>query len=310
MPELAHPSIEPFLSYLKFEKRYPLNTFDAYSVDIHQFFDYLMDEKKGMGLQNPLLSEISPAFVKNWLASLKEKKATAKTINRKISALKSFFKYYLRLGQLEQTPMTNIISPKIPKRLPNYVEQKETRLLFEEVSFPASWKGNTDRLLLLIFYHTGMRLSELINLKERQLIYSEKGNAVKVLGKGNKERIIPVSKELMTEMRHYIDDKRRELEAPDMSVLLVNEKGMKLYPTYVYRVVKTYLGKVTTISKKSPHVLRHTFATHLTNNGADLNAVKELLGHASLAATQVYTHTTIEQLKEVYRKAHPKAQLD
>src|SRR5882724_11452700 len=131
MPDLAHPSIEPFLSYLKFEKRYPRNTVDSYSVDLHQFFDYLQDKKEGMGLENPSLSEIAPAFVRSWLASLKEKKATAKTINRKISALKSFFKYFLRLGQLEQTPMTNIISPKIPKRLPNYVEQKDTKLLFE-----------------------------------------------------------------------------------------------------------------------------------------------------------------------------------
>lgn len=307
---LPHPSIDPFLSYLKFEKRYPRNTVDSYSVDLSQFFDYLQDKEQGMGLQEAPLAEISSAFVRSWLASLKEKKASAKTINRKISALKSFFKYYLRLGQLEQTPMTNIISPKIPKRLPNYVEQKETKSLFEEIEFPATWKGKTDRLLLLVFYHTGMRLSELVNLKEGQLIYAQKNNALKVLGKGNKERIIPVSKELMMELRQYINDKRKELESADEKVLLVNEKGKKLYPTYVYRVVKTYLGMVTTIDKKSPHVLRHTFATHLTNNGADLNAVKELLGHASLAATQVYTHTTIEQLKEVYRKAHPKAQID
>jgi integrase/recombinase XerC len=310
MPDQQHPTIEPFLSYLKFEKRYPRNTVDAYSVDLLQFFEYLQDEEHGMGMENPSLPEISAAFVRSWLASLKEKKASAKTINRKISALKSFFKYYLRLGQLEQTPMTNIISPKIPKRLPNYLEQKETRLLFEKVEFPDTWKGRTDRLLMLIFYHTGMRLSELVNLKESQLTHAEKGNALKVLGKGNKERIIPVSKELMDEMRRFMSDKRKDLESPDRTVLLVNEKGKKLYPKYVYRVVNSYLKEVTTISKKSPHVLRHTFATHLTNNGADLNAVKELLGHASLAATQVYTHTTIDQLKEVYKKAHPKAQMD
>jgi integrase/recombinase XerC len=211
----------------------------------------------------------------------------------------------MRTGKLEQSPMTTIIAPKIPKRLPVYVEQKDTGTLLEHVEFPDDWKGKTDRLLLAIFYNTGMRLSELVNLKESQVNFA--ANSIKVLGKGNKERVIPVSSELIKSIREYVDLKRSMLEAADDTYLLVNDKGRRLYDKYVYFAVKKYLSMVTTIDKKSPHVLRHTFATHLTNNGADLNAVKELLGHSSLAATQVYTHNTIEKLKDIYKKAHPKA---
>jgi integrase/recombinase XerC len=186
-----------------------------------------------------------------------------------------------------------------------YVEQKDTNNLFTGIVFPKDWSGYTDRLLLLLFYHTGMRLSELVNFRETQ---ADGGNrSLKVLGKGNKERIIPMSAGLAAEIREYCLRKRRELEAPDTNYLLVTEKGTKLYGKYVYRAVKKYLGAVTTLEKRSPHVLRHTFATHLMNAGADLNSVKELLGHSSLAATQVYTHNTIEKLKDVHKKSHPKA---
>lgn len=305
---LPHSTIQPFLDYLKFEKRYPENTIIAYRNDLEQFFGFLQDEKEGMGLKDPALNEISAAFVRSWLATMKENKVTAKTINRKISSLKSFFKYYMRLGQLDQTPMTIITSPKVAKRLPNYVEQKDMAVLFNELEFPDTWNGKTDRLLLSIFYNTGMRLMELIKLKESQL--SLPGgitkNLIKVLGKGNKERVIPVSPKLAGEINDYIQQKKARFEAA-AATLLVNDKGKSLYEKYVYKAVNKYLKEVTTISKKSPHVLRHSFATHLVNNGADLNAVKELLGHASLAATQVYTHTTIEKLKDIYKKAHPKA---
>jgi integrase/recombinase XerC len=181
--------------------------------------------------------------------------------------------------------------------------------LFNHVVFPDNWKGRTVRLLLAIFYNTGMRLAELVSLRENQVSLSQKEtkNSIKVLGKGNKERVIPVGPELAALIKEYVNGKRKLLENADANFLLVNEKGKKLYMKYVYRVVKQYLGDVTTIGKKSPHVLRHTFATHLTNNGADLNAVKELLGHSSLAATQVYTHNTIEKLKDIHKKAHPKA---
>jgi integrase/recombinase XerC len=201
--------------------------------------------------------------------------------------------------------MGAILSLKMSKRLPVYVEQGDMAILFDEVRFPDDWEGWTDRLLLAILYYTGMRLSELVGLKEGGV---DSGNrTIKVLGKGNKERVIPVNGVLAAAIEEYAGKKRAELEAPDTEFLLVSRKGKKLYPKYVYRVVHDYLAQITTIGQKSPHVLRHTFATHLMNAGAELNSVKELLGHASLAATQVYTHNTIEKLKDIYKRAHPKA---
>ena len=294
-------TVNNFLNYLRFEKRYSFHTIVAYQEDLQQFFTYLRDQ---FNMPEPALAEIAPSFVRSWLASLKENKNSAKTINRKISSLKSFFKYYLRTGKLEQSPMATIISPKTPKRLPVYVEQKDTETLFNHVEFPDTWTGQTERLILSILYNTGMRRSELINLKESQVNMA--ANNIKVLGKGNKERVIPVSAALIKDISDYVAQKARTLEQPDRVYLLVNDKGRKLPVVFVYNAVKKYLSVVTTIDKKSPHVLRHTFATHLTNNGADLNAVKELLGHSSLAATQIYTHNTIEKLKDIYKKAHPK----
>jgi integrase/recombinase XerC len=186
-----------------------------------------------------------------------------------------------------------------------FVEQENMAELFGEVEFPDDWEGLTDRLLLALLYNTGIRLSELIGLKEGQV--DEGNRVIKVLGKGNKERVIPVSPALLAMVRDYREKKRVLLADADKVVLLVGKKGRRLYPKYVYRVVRAYLAQVTTIEKKSPHVLRHTFATHLMNEGAELNSVKELLGHASLAATQVYTHNTIEKLKDIYKNAHPKA---
>ena len=219
-------------------------------------------------------------------------------------SLKSFFKHQVKSGLILQTPMSIIISPKISKRLPNYVEEKHIDTLFQHVTFSDDWKGRTERLVLQLFYSTGMRLSELINLKETQIDASYQ--QIKVLGKGNKERIIPVTGVLIVELQSYITDKHKTINTSVVNVF-VNKKGKPLQPRIVYGFVKQYLSQVTTIQKKSPHILRHSFATHLMNNGADLNAVKELLGHSSLAATQVYTHNTIEKLKEVFKKAHPKA---
>jgi Site-specific recombinase XerD len=302
MAEQTSSNISAFLDYLKFEKRYSPHTIRSYQDDLLQFFSYLQNQ---FSMSDPALTELSPSFIRSWLASLKENKQSARTINRKISSLKSFFKFHIRTGRLEQTPMTTILSPRTPKRLPAFVAQKDTVTLFQHVEFPDSWKGQTNRLLLAVLYHTGMRLSELVNLKESQV--NTAANTIKVLGKGNKERVIPVSPQLIADMKAYMEQKRLVLEHADTVYLLVNDKGRKLYPKYVYLAVKQYLSAVTTIDKKSPHVLRHTFATHLTNNGADLHAVKELLGHASLAATQIYTHNTIEKLKDIYKKAHPKA---
>lgn len=301
-PQHNEVTVNNFLNYLRFEKRYSAHTILAYEEDLQQLFTYLREQ---FDMQGPALSEISSSFIRSWLASLRENKNSAKTINRKISSLKSFFKYHLRTGQLEQSPMTTIISPKTPRRLPVYVEQKDTDTLFNHVVFPETWEGLTHRLILGILYNTGMRRSELVNLKESQV--NAAGNSIKVLGKGNKERVIPVSAALIKEIDEYVAQKGRMQEQPDRVYLLVNEKGRQVTAELVYKAVKKYLSVVTTIDKKSPHVLRHTFATHLTNNGADLNAVKELLGHSSLAATQIYTHNTIEKLKDIYKKAHPKA---
>jgi integrase/recombinase XerC len=193
----------------------------------------------------------------------------------------------------------------VSKRLPQFVDKKDITTLLKDVEFPDTWEGRTDELILQLFYNTGMRQAELTGLKE--LAVSKTNGTIKVLGKGNKERIIPVSNQLIQRMQEYMEEKRKQLAVFDKEVLLVTASGKKLYPRYVYNAVNKYLALVTTIDKKSPHVLRHTFATHLMNNGADLNAVKELLGHSSLAATQIYTHNSIEKLKNIHKKAHPKA---
>jgi len=300
---MAHqlpPEAGSFLEYLKFEKRYSHHTIRSYQDDLSFFFEYLDFEYPDLSLR-----EIKSTFIRSWLAKQKEKGASAKTINRRISTLKSFFKYQLRQEAIETSPMTTIVSPKQSKRLPNYVEQKDTEVLFGYVEFPDNWEGWMNKMILELLYCSGMRLSELISLKETQVDLHK--NNLKILGKGNKERIIPFSNEMKLNIEGYLAQKSSRFGKTAAEFLLVNEKGRKLYPKYVQMVVKKYLSLITTIDKKSPHVLRHSFATHLMNNGAELNAVKELLGHSSLAATQIYTHNTIEKLKDIHKKAHPKA---
>ena len=300
MAILTHQSIQSYLDYLKYEKRYSIHTITSYQTDLVNFIDFLELQFGGSSLEG-----VNHNFIRSWLAHLKEKGLTAKSLNRKISSLKSFFKYQLKIGAIETTPMAKVISPKIGSRLPVFIKEEDTKKLVEGLSQSTEdWKSLNAKMLITIFYATGMRLSELINLKDRQVDFSN--SQVKVLGKGNKERIIPVSKEILEAIREYQLLKKKGFEITD-DVLLVTEKGKKMYPKYAYLLVNHILGKTNTLDKKSPHVLRHTFATHLMNNGADLNAVKELLGHSSLASTQVYTHNTIEKLKNVHKKAHPKA---
>jgi integrase/recombinase XerC len=298
--QTAHPIIQPFLDYLKFEKRFSQHTIVSYQTDLIAFFDYIQLTYDGVSVD-----QLSHTYIRSWLAQLKDGGMAAKSINRKISTLRSFFKYGMKMGWLEQTPMTKINAPKNEKRLPRFVAKKEVDTLFNHVTFTDDWKGRTDRLIFLILYNTGMRLSELINLKEDSVDFYN--HTIKVLGKGNKERIIPMSNDLANDIKKYLLEKKELSISCETKELLVEEKGKKLAPRKVYSTVKFYLGLVTTIDKKSPHILRHSFATHLTNNGADLNAVKELLGHSSLAATQIYTHNTIEKLKNIYKQAHPKA---
>ena len=292
--------IQSFIDYLKFEKRYSNHTIISYGNDLSSFFNYLKYQ-----YETNKLNDISHSIIRSWMASLKEQQLTARSINRKISSLRSFLKFHLKQGNITQLPTANTVAPKMNKRLPAFLKEPETLQLLESLnSSTEDWKSLNAKMLISLFYATGMRLSELINLKERQLDFGR--SQVRVLGKGNKERLIPVNKEIIAAIRHYQDLKRKEFDTKE-EVLLVTEKGKKMYPRYAWLAVNRSLALSSTLDKKSPHVLRHTFATHLMNNGADLNAVKELLGHSSLAATQVYTHNTIEKLKEVYKKAHPKA---
>lgn len=292
--------IQEFLNYLKFQKRYSQHTIVAYKNDLDSFFSFITDQ-----FGETQIGDIKTTFIRSWLAGLKEMGMESKSINRKISSLKSFFKYQLRMETIGFSPMAGIVSPKISKRLPQFVDNAGIDLLFSHIEFPDGWNGRTQRLILELLYNTGMRQAELIGLKETQI---DKGNSsIKVLGKGSKERVIPVGGHLMKQLGEYMAEKPRQFEQYDKAFLLVTASGKKMYQGYVYNTVKKYLSLVTTIDKKSPHVLRHTFATHLMNSGADLNAVKELLGHSSLAATQIYTHNSIEKLKDIHKKNHPKA---
>ena len=292
--------VQTFLDYLKFEKRYSGHTIISYQTDLTGFTDFM---ELNFGEVKP--TEINHNLVRSWLAYLKERDISSRTINRKISALKSFFKYHLKQGNLESTPMTQVISPKMSKRLPVFVKEEETKEMIKTFGqHTEDWKTLNAKMLVTIFYATGMRLSELINLKIKQIDSSR--SVIKVLGKGNKERIIPVSTEILEMIRDYEQLKKKKIGKATLE-LMVTEKGKKLYPKYAYLLVKNALNETSTLDKKSPHILRHSFATHLMNHGADLNAVKELLGHTSLAATQIYTHNTIKKLKDIHKKAHPKA---
>lgn len=292
--------IRSFLEYLKFQKRYSRHTLISYQCDLDSFWLFLQNQYE---IMNP--SEIRSGMIRTWLANLKEQDCSSKTINRKISALKTFFKHLIREEKVEINPMTTIVSPKQKKRLPEFLEAKSTATLYEYVEFPEDWNGRTAKLVMDLLYQTGIRRAELIGLREDHIDKAKQ--AIKVLGKGNKERIIPVGAPLIAHISNYREAKSALSATEPISTLLVLENGKPLYPKWVYNTVRKYLSLITTIDKKSPHVLRHTFATHLSNNGAPLNAVKELLGHSSLAATQIYTHNTIEKLKDIYKKAHPKA---
>ncbi len=285
-----------FLQYLQFEKRFSNHTVMAYENDLEQFLTYL---DKTYELRTT--EEINYTLVRSWVVSLMEQKITPRSVNRKITTLKTFYKFMLRQGIVTENPMLKIQSPKTSKRLPVFVEKEKMDLLLDVVDFGKDEEGQRNKLIIELFYATGMRLSELINLKTANIdLYSFQ---MKVLGKRNKERIIPFNRELKNEIQNYLKTKK---DLPN-EFLFETPKGKKLTPGIVYKVVHNYLSQVTTIDKKSPHVLRHTFATHMLNNGADLNAIKELLGHANLSATQVYTHNTVEKLKNIHKQAHPKA---
>jgi integrase/recombinase XerC len=287
---------EGFIQYIQYEKRYSPHTVIAYRNDLDQFFGYLSAR---YGIAEA--AEVTHPMVRSWLVELMEEGITPRSVNRKITTLKSFFRYLVRNGAIGVNPMSKVVSPKVSKRLPSFVEKEKMDLVFTEVDFGEGYPGLRDRVILELFYATGMRLSELVNLKDTDI---DLGNeTIKVLGKRNKERLIPFGHSVKEMFVLYLAEKQRF----DSAYLFLTDKGKQIYPRMVHRIVTGILARVTTLDKKSPHVLRHTFATHLLNNGAELNAVKELLGHANLSATQVYTHNTIEKLKKVYKQAHPRA---
>jgi integrase/recombinase XerC len=240
-------------------------------------------------------------MVRSWLVSLGEQRIAPRSVNRKLTSLKTYFRYLLRQGTIEVNPMLKVSAPKIPRRLPLFVEKEKMDLVFSGVDFGEGYPGLRDRVILELFYATGMRLAELVALRDQDIDLS--ASTIRVTGKRNKERIIPLGNSIRGLLETYMEEKRTF----GNQHLFLTDSGKPIYPRMVQRTVSRLLGGVTTLGKKSPHVLRHTFATHLLNNGAELNAVKELLGHASLAATQVYTHNTIEKLKKVYKQAHPRA---
>ncbi len=286
-----------FISFLKNEKRYSPHTLISYQNDLGQFSLYLENQYT---LNSP--SEITHFHIRSWMVELMNHGIKSRSINRKLSTIKSWFRFLIKNGTVNINPTVKIQSPKTSKKLPSFVDDTGTDKMFNEIEFKEGFAGLRDKLILDILYSTGLRLSELINLKESDIQYSR--GEVKVLGKGNKQRIIPLDRTLLERINQYKEEKCKHFQN---EYLIITDSGNKMYPKFAYRIVNRYLSLVTTVDKKSPHTLRHTFATHLVNNGAELNAVKELLGHSSLAATQVYTHNNIEKLKDTYKKAHPKA---
>jgi len=289
-----------FLQYLKFEKRYSPHTIIAYENDLLQFSSFL---KSTYELESVL--HATHSHVRSWLVSLMESGTTARSINRKLSTLKTFFKFNLKNGRVQQNPLAKVIAPKVGKRLPVFISKSQVDLLWQHYDFGEGFPAVRNRMIFELLYATGMRLSELINLADPDIDHYN--GTFKVLGKGNKERIIPFNPALKSALKEYAQQRDNTFRQKEYAAFIVSDEGEMMKPRKVYTIVNKVLSEVTTVQKKSPHVLRHTFATHLLNNGAEINAIKELLGHSSLAATQVYTHNTIDKLKEIYRKAHPKA---
>jgi len=296
--------VESFLKYVRFEKRFSPHTVLSYQTDLQQFGNFL---KQTYSEKKPELANYG--MVRSWIVQLVESGRNPSSINRKIACLRSFYKFLLKGDVLTKDPMVKIRVLKTKKRLPHFVKENDMVELLDKTAFTADHAGLRDRLILELFYGTGMRLSELINLKESQV--NLRGRTVKVLGKRNKERVIPFLPGLVLIIKAYCEARRKEVKkevgSANHNYLLVTDEGEQLYPMMVYRTVKKYLNKFTSVDKRSPHVLRHTYATHLMNKGAEINALKDLLGHTSLAATQVYTHNSMDKLKKVFDQAHPKA---
>lgn len=290
--------IDDFLKYLQAEKRYALHTVKAYKNDLNQFHAFCQETGcKGM--------DLNYRTIRSWVVFLMDSDYSSRTVHRKLTSLSSYCKYLIKEGDLESNPVDRVLKPKLNKRVPAFVEEGKMDLLLDEFDFGEDFTGIRNRLILDLLYQTGMRRSELIGLTIGSV--DMEGRSVKVLGKRGKERIIPMNEELSGALERYLIIRNEVAESNQGDHLIVTQKGAPAYDKLVYRVVNRYLTLVTTLDKRSPHILRHTFATHMLNRGADLNAIKELLGHANLSATQVYTHNTYKKLKSIYNQAHPRA---
>ena len=289
--------IDAFLEYLRYERNYSKETEKSYKGDWLQFEVFV----RGCGLQ---LKEVNPNTVREWVVEMMDKGAKASSINRKLSALRTFYKYLLKQGEITADPMRKISGPKKKKPLPVFVKEKEMDRLLDDIDFGEGFEGHRDKLIIQLFYETGMRLAELVGLNDADVDFGAK--VIKVTGKRNKQRIIPFGEELAKAMQDYLTE--RDQTIPTQSgAFVTKENGERISRSSVQNIVRRNLSKVTTMKKRSPHVLRHTFATSMLNHQAELGAIKELLGHESLATTEVYTHTTFEELKKAYNQAHPRA---
>ena len=291
--------INSFLNHLRYERNYSERTITSYRIDLLQFEEFLKGED-----ENNEFTTADADLIRRWVVSLMDEKCKPASVNRKLSSLRSFYHFLIRDGKMTVNPMSKVVGPKKTKPLPVFLREDEMSRLLDEIPFEESFEGFRDRLILEMFYATGMRLSELIGLNDADVDFSSK--LIKVTGKRNKQRLIPFGKELEEDLLIYIKVRNEALPEREKS-LFVRKNGMRMYPVQVYRLVRRSLSKVVTLKKRSPHVLRHTFATAMLNDNAQLGAVKELLGHESLATTEIYTHTTFEELKKVYEQAHPRA---
>lgn len=290
---------DSFLKYIQFEKRFSQHTITSYENDLNQFEAFLADNYQIS------TTEADHNSLRHWVVTLVEKQLASRSINRKIASLRTYYKFLLRRGFIKKDPTSKLQALKTDKPLPQFVNEPDMSRLLDHCEFTNDFNGMRDQLIMEMLYGTGIRLSELLNLKVSDV--NLHAQTIKVLGKRNKERVIPISRSLCNLIRNYETLKKSITSTKDNELLLVTEEGEATYPMLIYRTVKKYLNLFTTIEKRSPHVLRHTFATHLLNKGAELNAVKDLLGHSSLAATQVYTHNSLDKLKKVFDQAHPKA---
>lgn len=292
-------SVDAFISYLQLEKNYSKHTIQAYERDIREFSSFCEEHH-----DVPSIIDIGYSMVRNWIVHLSSNEVSNRSINRKISSLRAYYKFLLKVGDISASPLTKHKSLKTDKRVEVPFSEHEMEEMLKAIPFDDDFEGTRDKLIIELLYATGMRRAELVNLRLNNIDFSQ--NTMKVLGKRNKERIIPLLPATASLIKTYLKHRSNLEKVQDPGVLLLTQSGLKIYETLVYRTINKYFSLVSPKVKKSPHILRHTFATHLLNRGADLNSVKELLGHSSLASTQVYTHNSIAELKKVHQKAHPR----